>query len=234
MTYWRGRTTWLTQSKGDSFVMKCLLTKRFFIRLAAVLAGLTALALVTLGSYKLILQPWMDRWGVTNAEIAAVFPGDELVPEPLQTVNRGVTIRATPEEIYPWLLQWGADQGGLYSYDALEKLANCPITNADRIHPEWQNRKVGDLAKLCPNEPAPPPYIVAALTPNRSMVLGHQDNGQWVEEWEFNIIPQTDGTSRLVTRTRTTVVGGFWEVLHPITFVMERGMLLGIKARAEK
>lgn len=214
--------------------MKRLLTKRFFTRLAVILAGLAAWVLIALGGYKLILQPWMDRWGTSDAEIAAVFPGDELVPAPLQTVNRGVTIDATPEKIYPWLLQLGADRGGLYSYDVLEKMANCPITNADRIHPEWQNLKVGDLVKLCPKEPGPPPYIVAALTPNRSMVLGHQDNGTWVEEWEFNILPQADGTSRLVTRTRTTTVGLFWDVLHPITFVMERAMLLGIKLRAEK
>ncbi len=220
--------------KGESFIMKRWLTKRFFIRLAQLFAGLVVLAVAALAVYAWILLPRIDRWGATDAEIAAVFPGDELVPAPLQTVNRGVTIHAAPEKIYPWLLQLGADRGGLYSYDALEKMANCPITNADRIHPEWQNLKVGDLVKLCPKEPGPPPYIVAALTPDRSMVLGHQDNGKWVEEWEFNIIPQADGTSRLVTRTRTTTVGLFWDVLHPITFVMERAMLLGIKLRAEK
>ncbi len=214
--------------------MKRLLTKRFFIRLAGILAGLVVLAVAALAVYEWMLLPWIDRWGATDAEIAAVFPGDELVPAPLQTVNRGVTIHATPEKIYPWLLQLGADRGGLYSYEVLEKMANCPITNADRIHPEWQNLKVGDLVKLCPKDPAPPPYIVAALTPDRSLVLGHQDNGKWVEEWEFNIVPQSDGTSRLVTRTRTMMVGGIWEVLHPITFVMEQRLLLGVKERAER
>jgi hypothetical protein len=156
------------------------------------------------------------------------------VPAPLEVVTRGVTIQAAPEKIYPWLLQLGADRGGLYSYTVLEGMANCPMTNADSLHPEWQDLKPGDLVKLCAKEPGPPPYIVAALEPNRSMVLGHQDQGQWVETWEFNIVPQADGTSRLVARTRTTVVGGFWEVLHPISFVMEQGLLSGVKARAEK
>jgi len=214
--------------------MKRLLTRPFYIRLVGILAGLVVLAAAALAVYSWLLLPRIDRWGVTDAEITAVFPGDELVPAPLEVVNRGVTIHAEPEKIYPWLLQLGADRGGLYSYTVLENLAQCPMTNADRIHPEWQDLKVGDLVKLCPKEPGPPPYIVAALTPNRSMVLGHQDNGQWVEEWEFNIIPQADGTSRLVTRTRTTTVGGFWAALHPITFVMERGLLLGVKERAEK
>jgi hypothetical protein len=209
--------------------------KRFFARLAGVLIGLAVLGVGAWTIYQFILLPWMDRWGATDAEISAPYSGDALVPAPLQIVTRGVTIQATPELIYPWLLQMGADRGGLYSYTALEGLANCPMTNADRIHPEWQNLKVGDEVKLCAKDPAPPPYIVAALEPNRSMVLGHQDNlGQWVETWQFTLIPQADGASRLVTRTRTTAVGGFWEVLHPITFTMERGMLLGIKARAEK
>jgi hypothetical protein len=208
--------------------------KRFFIRLAGILVGLVVLGAAALVIYQFILLPRIDRWGATDAEISAVFPGDELVPAPLGMVNRAVTIQATPEQIYPWLVQLGADRGGLYSYTVLEGLANCPMTNADRIHPEWQNLKVGDLMKLCPKDPGPPPYIVASLEPNRSMVLGHQDNGKWVEIWQFTILPQADGTSRLVTRSRTMVVGGFWEVLHPITFTMERGMLLGIKARAEK
>jgi hypothetical protein len=214
--------------------MKRLLTKRFFARLAGLLIALVVLGIGALLIYEWILLPQIDRWGATDAEIAAGYPGDELVPAPLQVVNRAVTIHASPEEIYPWLLQLGADRAGLYSYTVLEGMANCPMTNADRIHPEWQGLKVGDLVKLCAKEPGPPPYIVAALTPNRSMVLGHQDNGRWVEEWEFNLVPQADGTTRLITRTRTTTVGGFWEVLHPITFVMERAMLLGVKARAEK
>ena len=30
------------------------------------------------------------------------------------------------------------------------------------------------------------------------------------------------------------MVGGIWSVIHPGVFIMERGMLRGIKARAEK
>jgi hypothetical protein len=209
--------------------------KRFVTRLAGILIGLVVLGLGAGTIYQFILLPQIDRWGATDAERLAVYPGDELVPAPRGLVTRGVTVQAAPEAIYPWLVQMGADRGGLYSYTALEGLANCPMTNADRIHPEWQNLKAGDQVKLCAQDPAPPPYIVAALEPNRSMVLGHQNSrGQWEEVWQFTLVPQADGTSRLVTRTRTMMVGGFWEVLHPITFMMERGMLLGIKARAEK
>jgi hypothetical protein len=201
-----------------------------FLKIASILLGLAALAVILV----VLLTPWMDRWGATNAEVGAPFPGDELVPQPASFVNRAVTIHAKPEQIYPWITQLGAEKGGMYSYTWLETyLLNCRLTNADRIHPEWQNLKVRDLVKMCPNEPAPPPYIVAQIEPNHAIVMGHQENGKWVDLWQFVLTPQADGTTRLILRTRTMAVSGFWDVIHPGIFVMERGMLSGIKQRAE-
>lgn len=181
-----------------------------------------------------LLTPWMDRYGATDAEIAATYPGDELVPNPASFVNRAITIDASPEAIYPWLLQLDAEQGGWYSYDWLEtNLLRCPMTNADRIHPEWQNRQVGDLVRMCPGESGPPPFTVAQLHPNQAMVIGHQEDGEWVDLYQFVIVPQADGASRLILRTRTMMTGGLWDIIHPGVFIMERGMLQGIKTRAE-
>jgi len=197
-----------------------------------VLGILVAIIVLTIIAVKL-LTPWMDRWGATDAEINVIYPGDELVPAPASFVNRAVTIQASPEQIYPWLVQLGAGKGGLYSYTAFESLIGCPLVNADRIHEEWQDLKVGDEVKMCPNDPAPPPYIVAQIVPNEAIVMGHQENGQWVDLWQFILMPQADGSTRLILRTRTMMVGGFWDVIHPGVFIMERGLLLGIKERAE-
>lgn len=202
---------------------------RNLLKIAAGLAGIIIVGLVAV----IALTPWMDRWGATPAEIGAAFPGDELVPAPASFVNRAVTIQARPEQIYPWLVQLGAGKAGLYSYTALETLIGCPLVNADEIHPEWQNLQVGDEVKMCPHDPAPPPYLVAQLHPSQAVVLGHQDNGVWVDLWQFILTPQADGSTRLLLRTRTMMTGGFWDVIHPGVFVMEREMLLGIKARAE-
>jgi len=181
-----------------------------------------------------LLTPWMDRWGATDEEIIASFPGDELVPEPASFVNRAITVNAAPEYIYPWIVQLDATKGGWYSYTWLEAMLNCKMVNADRIHPEWQDLQVGDEVKMCPGEFAPPPYIVAQLHPNQAIVMGHQENGEWVDLYQFVIVPQADGTSRLILRTRTMMVGGMWTVMHPGAFIMERGMLYGIKERAER
>ncbi len=200
------------------------------LKTLGILAGLTVLAVTIIA----MLTPWMDRWGATDEEIAASFPGDELLLEPASFLNRAVTVNALPEEIYPWIVQLGAGRGGMYSYTSLETyLLNCPLVNADRVHEEWQDLKVGDEMKMCPNEPAPPPYIIAQIVPNEAIVMGHQENGEWVDVWQFIIVPQKDGTSRLITRTRTMATGGFWTIIHPGIFMMERGMLLGIKDRAE-
>ncbi len=203
--------------------------KKLF-KLIGVLAGLAIVAVIVI----IFLTPWMDRWGATNEELTATYPGDELVQNPASFVNHAVTINASSDQIYPWIVQLGADKGGMYSYNWLETyLLNCRLINANSIHPEWQDLKVGDLVKMCPNEPGPPPYMVAQIEPNRAIVMGHQENGKWVDLWQFVLVPQTDGTTRLILRTRTMAVGGFWDVIHPGIFIMERGMLLGIKERAE-
>lgn len=200
------------------------------MKILAFIAGLIVLATLLF----ILLSPWMDRWGATGTEIAASFPGDELVPEPASLVNRAITIQASPEQIYPWLVQLGAGKGGWYSYSWFEtNILRCPLVNADRIHPEWQNLQVGEEVRMCPGEFGPPPYQVAQVVPNQAIVLGHQENGQWVNLWQIVLLPQADGSTRLVQRTRTMMAGGLWSVIHPGVFVMERGMLLGVKERAE-
>ena len=108
------------------------------------------------------------------------------------------------------------------------------MVNADRIHPEWQERQVGDAVRMCPEGSGPPPYIVAQMHPNRAIILGHREGDQWVDLYQFVITPQADGSSRLLLRTRTMMAGGFWDIIHPGVFIMERGMLRGIKAHAEE
>jgi len=200
------------------------------IRVTGILAGLAALAIIVMFA----LLPWMDRWGATDSEIAAPFAGDDKVPGPAVIYNRAVTIDATPEEIYPWIVQLGAERGGMYSYSWFEtNILQCPLENADRVHEEWQNLAVGDKVKMCPGTSGPPAFDVALLDPNRAVVLGHYENNAWLDVWQFILMPQANGSTRLVLRSRDMKSGVFWTALRPGEFVMSRGMLLGIKARAE-
>jgi hypothetical protein len=206
-------------------------TATIFIK---VMIGLVGLGIIAWVVYTMAILPKIDRWGATEAEISTTLPGDEFVAQPLSIYNRAINIQAAPEKIYPWLVQMGADKAALYSYTFIENMINCPQTNADRIHPEWQGLKPGDPVKMCPAEFGPPPFTTAAVVRNQAVVMGHQNtDGTWSDTWQFIIVPQTDGTSRLILRTRTTMVGGLWDAIHPGVFIMEYGMLNGIKTRAE-
>jgi hypothetical protein len=60
-----------------------------------------------------------DRWGVTADEVARRYPCDELVRPPVLAVWRGVTVHASPAEVWPWVCQVRLAP---YSYDLLDNL----------------------------------------------------------------------------------------------------------------
>jgi hypothetical protein len=182
-------------------------------------------------------------WGATKGECHAVLPGDELVSDPADVVTRAVTVEAPGQEVWRWLVQIGQDRGGLYSYDWLANAVGLRIHSTDRIRPEWQQLRVGDRVRL-----VRPGWLglregmalpVARLDPGRSIVLRQQPpNSPWDGIWSFHVIPHGPRRCRLVSRGRTA--RGRWllwligEAVDPITLVMTRQMLLGIKARAER
>ncbi len=60
-----------------------------------------------------------DRWGVTPAETSRRYPCDEVVPDPVLQLWRGVTVRAQPEQVWLWVKQI---QLAPYSYDWIDNL----------------------------------------------------------------------------------------------------------------
>jgi hypothetical protein len=181
-----------------------------------------------------LLMPQIDRWGASPEEVGASLPGDELVRLPNIGYTRAITVNASPEQIYPWIVQIGADRGGWYSYEWFEtNILRCKNTNAYSLHEEWQGLEVGGQVKMCLDVNMPPAYKVARMDSNRAIVLGHQDGDKWVEVWQFVMVPQKDGSTRLVIRSRSEMGGWFWNIMRPGEFIMMRGMMLGIKDRAE-
>ncbi len=60
-----------------------------------------------------------DRWGVTDAETRAEYDCDRYVANPSVEAWRGVTVNATRERLWPWLLQVRLAP---YSYDWIDNL----------------------------------------------------------------------------------------------------------------
>lgn len=201
---------------------------RSFVGAAAVGAGAAAVA-----GYMGLVRRWHLRWGATDDEIAREMPLDAEVAEPTYVTNRAITIRARPEEIWPWLAQMGElPRGGFYSYLAVERLLRMQVENADRILPEFPNPKVGEALDRTGT------MLVKAIEPNEYLVLGPSPMPDLAVTWALALYPTVNGWTRLVSRCRARLPRGskglFWlAILDPGQFLMERKMLLEIKKRAE-
>ena len=187
------------------------------------------------------LRSWYRKWGATTREVMASLPGDSLIPLPSLDCTRAITILAPSEDVWPWLAQMGQGRGGLYTYQRLENLVGCEMANADRVIPEYQDLNVGDKVKLGPD--GYPSFDVNAVDVGTSLVLygagGKEQAAQITSLWTFFLHPVDRNTTRLIIRSRTQYEPTFanrliWRVFtDPISFVMERKMLQGIKIRAE-
>jgi len=201
-----------------------------------VLAASAAVAV----AYPLLILPWHTRWGATAAELSQSLPGDELVPQPKMVATRAISIQAPPAQVWAWLVQIGQGRAGFYSYDWLENLAGCDIHSVDRIVPELQGLEAGDKVRMTPeSSPMPPPWTVVAVDPARALIL---ENGGPAEiahsSWAFILQDAAPGATRLIVRSRGDYQPGLmnavmWRTVEPISFVMERGMLRGLRWRAE-
>jgi hypothetical protein len=100
------------------------------------------------------------------------------------------------------------------------------MRNADRIHPEWQHREIGEKVMLHPLNG----LRVTRFEPGHEIAL---------EGWgSFSVESLGEGRSRVICRGSgemgalySTYYVLFLELPH---FLMERRMLLGIKDRAER
>jgi hypothetical protein len=189
----------------------------------AVLVGfIFVLAIILLWS---VYRPWALTWGATNEEIDRSMPGDDIVENPMFDATRAVTIAASREEIWPWLVQMGYLRAGFYSWDQLD---NDGIPSAERIIPELQDLRVGDLIPLSHDAEAK----VEILEPARHLLLVFQTDTETT--WAWGLYPAAADKTRLVTRLRVGT-GGLRSrlVLDAFEIIMMRKCLLGIKRRAE-
>jgi|SRR6056297_672036 len=212
---------------------------------ASVVGGAALLGAAVV-AYRGVVRPWHERWGATDDEVHVRLDGDEFVAEPAQQCTRAITIDASPAEVWPWVVQLGADRGGFYSYDWLENLVGLGIHSTDRIVPEWQDRAPGDL--VLADARGRGGWYVMEVRPDELLVLkvadvaaGHpirrDQPPRWEFLWTFALRDGPDGTTRLLVRERTAFDSKVTQLaMSPvgfISFVMSRKMMQGIKDRAE-
>lgn len=211
----------------------------------ALLDAVEGTAIMTGALVTPFLRGQRSRWGADDATASARFPGDDLVPHPRWAWAHAVDVDAPAAAVWPWVAQIGADRGGFYSYELLENLVGCHVRNAQEIRPEWAVRE-GDGLRLHPRVPALP---VVSVTPGESFLVhapadaGAVARGEpWVAvTWLFLVEPLGRRRSRFVSRYRCATSDDLATrlqfgptLVEPISFAMDRRMLLGVKRRAER
>ena len=176
-----------------------------------------------------IYRPWALGWGSTDEEIARFMPGDQVLEQPIFNATRAVTIEATPEEIWPWIVQIGYRRAGFYSYDVLD---NDGVPSAEVILPEYQRLRVGDTIPLSRSAHV----RVIELEPPTSMVLVFEVSGTWSSAtWVWGLYPEGESHTRLITRLRANPTSNLSRLFLDFgEIIMMRKCMLGIKRRAEK
>lgn len=196
---------------------------------ASILVGLVITA------YLLCARTSQLRWGATDAELARGMPGDALSFRPTFLSTRAITIDATPEIIWPWLLQMGYGRAGFYGYDILENIGSPRgMRSAERIVPALQAIAVGDPLPLS----AAGGLIVNAIAPDHFIVWSGK-SGRYPGAFTWALYPVDARHTRLVSRIQWS---HHWT--QPLVLVMDlftefadhiavRKILHGVKDRAE-
>ncbi len=221
--------------------------------LPKLLSGLAAAGSALVAGYVLFFRPWHQRWGATEKEVDRPLPGDDVIRDAQVAVTHAITINAAPEVVWPWLVQMGQGRGGMYSHDWIDNLMHLQMHSADRILPQFQKLKVGDVIPLEPGGGGPP---VLLLEPNRALLVGGKIDAEsegtfrvsdvapgayFALTWLFFLEPIDELRTRLIERFRVDWfprnlknAAFIYGLLEPGSFIMERGMLLGIKKRVER
>jgi hypothetical protein len=175
----------------------------------------------------------------TTDERSRALPGDERIPQAIETLTHGVTIRSGPRDVWPWLVQMGAgSRGGWYSYDWLD---NGRQPSAARIVPELQHPAIGTIFPAMPG--ITEGFTLLAIEHERLLTLGWLARDGMAEvTWTFVLDEVAPGVTRLLVRVRGGPGYRFHGlpllltrlVVRVVHFIMQRKQLLGIASRAER
>jgi hypothetical protein len=207
--------------------------------------GIGGAAIMAAAFLTSFLRGARNHWGVDADTAGRSYPGDDRIPVPRWGWTHGVEIEAKASDVWPWIAQIGADRGGFYSYQWLENVVGCGVSNAESVHPEWEVKEGGEFRL----HPRMPPLRVIAVEPGKWFVVHagtpeaeRAKGGPWIETtWLFYLEPLGEDRCRFLSRYRcdtsddlATRLSFGQATMEPIGFVMDRRMLLGVKERAER
>ncbi len=179
--------------------------------------------------YRFFIRPMHISWGATATEQQMKMPADSLISPNRVVSTRAINIKAPKEKIWPWIAQTGQNRGGFNSYYRLENLFAAKMVNADSIVPEWQNPQPGDTVYYGEGEGY---ELISFVKRNEYYSLGG---------WTLYLDSIDTDYTRLIVRYPSMEVKQsrmmqlyYYGLFEPLHFIMESGMMMGIKQRAEE
>ena len=195
--------------------------------------------LVVIALYFACIRDLQMTWGAISEDVDRPMMGDALLVEPEMNATRAIEIRATPEQIWPWIVQMGYKRGGFYGFDNLD---NGGFRSSNRILHEYQGLRVGDSIPGGEYKGQTIDILtVIEMDPGKEMVWGFLEGTPWGgATWSWRLYRIDDERSRLVSRLRQKYsFGSFqeiisWSIIDAVEILMMRTTLRGIKLRAER
>jgi hypothetical protein len=162
-------------------------------------------------------------WGETEAERAARYPCDDLMPEPEQSAYRAIDVDAPAPLVFRWL---GQLRVAPYSYDWIDNLGR---RSPRELTPGLEDLALGQRAMVM--------FEVAGFEPDRSLTLYARKSVFGDVGITYRIVPGADAMSRIVAKVvvRYPRVARLMRHVPPLgDLIMMRKQLRTLKQLAER
>jgi hypothetical protein len=143
----------------------------------------------------------------TSVERAAALPGDDLVPDADVVMDRGFSLPAPPEAVWPWFVQLGKRRAGWYLPRSVERLVPRGRRALRRIEPAWQGLAVDDVIPDWGGSDAT--FTVALLEPPNALVHV-STRGRVRISWAIVLSPAGPQATRAHLRLRLAGIRRRW------------------------
>jgi|HubBroStandDraft_5_1064220.scaffolds.fasta_scaffold139630_2 hypothetical protein len=135
----------------------------------------------------------------TTEERRASLPGDFVVPVPDVVLDRSIDVPATPQVLWPWIVQLGKKRGGWYLPETIERWIPESRRGLREVDTRYQKLAVGSVVPDWGGQRAS--FEVALLEPESALVYRSQ-RGRVKLSWAIVLTATGDEATRLQLRLR--------------------------------
>ena len=150
---------------------------------------------------------FLDGVAATPSEIDAPLPGDDVLPRADVVMDRAFTLPASPEEVWPWLVQLGKRRAGWYLPAGVERWIPRSRRAIRGVDQRWQGLSVGEVIPDYGGKHET--FTVAQIEPAHHIVYTSR-RGRTDLTWAIVLTPYDEARTRVQLRLRLHPVKRRW------------------------